>query len=89
MIRAAGGNTNFGVKIPEVDQLIDQALTTVDPAARNAIWTKVDRSVMENAEVLPGIWAKVLLYRPPNLTNVYVNQGLGGFYDYAWLGVKQ
>ena len=38
--------------------------------------------------VLPGVWAKVLLYRPPNLTNVFVNDGLGGYYDYTALGLK-
>ncbi len=89
VIRAAGGNTNFGIKIPEVDSLIDKALAITDADARNPIWGQIDKSVMENAEALPGVWAKVLLYRPSTLTNVYVNDGLGGFYDYAWVGVKQ
>ncbi len=89
VIRAAGGNTNFGIKLPEVDQLIDKALTTVDPDARNAIWGQIDKTVMESAEALPGLWARALIYRPTTLTNVYINQGLGGFYDYAWMGVKQ
>ncbi len=88
VIRAAGGNTNLGIKIPEVDQLIDKALSTTDASARNAIWGQIDESVMENAEALPGIWAKSLDYRSPNVTNAYINDGLGGFYDYAWMGVK-
>jgi len=88
VIRAAGGNTNLGIKLPAVDQLIDKALTTTDASARNPIWGEIDKTVMENAEALPGVWAKVLLYRPTTLTNVYVNDGLGGFYDYAWMGVK-
>jgi peptide/nickel transport system substrate-binding protein len=88
-IRAAGGNTNLGIKIPDVDALIDKALTTTEADARNAIWSQIDQKVMENAEALPGLWAKALIYRPPSLTNVYVNDGLGGFYDYAWMGVKQ
>jgi peptide/nickel transport system substrate-binding protein len=88
-IRPGGGNTNLGIKIPDVDALIDKALTTTEADARNAIWSQIDQKVMENAEALPGLWAKALIYRPPTLTNVYVNDGLGGFYDYAWMGVKQ
>ena len=30
---------------------------------------------MEDASVLPGVWAKGLLYRPTNLTNVFVTDG--------------
>jgi len=88
VIRAGGGNTNMGIKIPAVDALIDKALETTDTNARNAIWSQIDQAVMENASALPGLWAKALLYRPPNLTNVYVNEGLGGYYDFAWMGVK-
>jgi len=89
VIRAAGGNTNLGVKIPEVDQLIDKALGTTDTAGREKIWGEIDQKVMESGMVLPGVWAKVLLYRSPKVTNVFVNEGLGGFYDFVALGVKQ
>jgi len=89
VIRPQGGNTNLGIKIPEVDQLLDQALQTTDKAAREKLWGDIDQKVMENAMALPGIWAKVLHYRPPNLTNVYVSEGLGGYYDFVSLGVKQ
>ncbi|MGE5829651.1 MAG: ABC transporter substrate-binding protein [Micromonosporaceae bacterium] len=88
VIRASGGNTNLGVKIPQVDQLFDQALQTTDVAAREAIWPQIDQLVMENALALPGVWAKVLLYRPPTMTNVFVNDGLGGYYDFTALGLK-
>jgi peptide/nickel transport system substrate-binding protein len=88
VIRAAGGNTNLGIKIPAVDSLIDQALATTDAATRNPLWGQIDQTVMENAEAIPGVWAKSLDYRSPNVTNAYINDGLGGFYDYAWMGVK-
>jgi peptide/nickel transport system substrate-binding protein len=88
VIRPQGGNSNLGVKIPEVDALVDQALASTDADARNKIWAQVDKTVMENAVILPGVWAKVLLYRPTTISNVYVNDGLGGYYDYAWMGVK-
>jgi peptide/nickel transport system substrate-binding protein len=87
-IRASGGNYNLSVKLPEVNKLLDDALVETDTAKREKFWPQVDHKVMENALVLPGTWAKVLLYRPPTLTNVYVSDGLGGFYDYVSLGVK-
>ena len=87
VIRASGGNTNLSVKIPQVDALFDKALTTTDVPAREAIWSQVDQSVMENAVILPGIWARGLLYRPPNLHNVFVTDGFQ-MYDYTALGVQ-
>jgi len=89
VIRETGGATNLSVSIPEVDGLIDKALTTTDTDARNKTWGQADTRVMDEAVVLPGVWAKVLLYRPTTLTNVYVNDGLGGYYDYVSLGVKK
>jgi peptide/nickel transport system substrate-binding protein len=86
-IRAAG-NTNLGIKIPAVDAMLDKALTTTDQSAREKIWGDIDQAVMENASVLPGIWAKGLLYRPPNLTNMFVNNGFG-MYDYTTLGTTK
>jgi peptide/nickel transport system substrate-binding protein len=88
VIRAAGGNTNLGIKLPEVDALVDQALQTTDTPAREAIWAQADQKVMESAEVLPGIWARGLLYRPPNMTNVGVTDGYG-MYEYTAIGVKK
>jgi peptide/nickel transport system substrate-binding protein len=42
---------------------------------------------MQDAAILPGVYSKALLYRPTNLTNVYV-QTYYGMYDYATLGLK-
>jgi peptide/nickel transport system substrate-binding protein len=86
-IRAAG-NTNLGIKLPEVDALLDKAFATTDITAREKIWGDIDQKVMESGEVLPGIWAKGLDYRPPNLTNVFVNDGFGE-YDYTTLGTTK
>jgi peptide/nickel transport system substrate-binding protein len=87
-IRPQGGNYNLSVKIPAVDALFDQAVTVTNTADREKIWGQVDQAVMQQAVVLPGVWASTLLYRSPNLTNVYVSPGLGGYYDYVSLGVK-
>jgi peptide/nickel transport system substrate-binding protein len=88
VIRPTGGNTNLGVRIPEVDQLIDKALKTTDKAEREKTWVDVDKKVMEQAAVLPGIWAKGLLYRPDTLANVYVSDSQN-MYDYAGIGLAQ
>jgi peptide/nickel transport system substrate-binding protein len=86
-IRAAGGNTNLSVKLPEVDKMLDQALVTIDAGAREQLWPQIDRKVMEDASILPGVWAKTLLFRPPTLKNVFVNDAYN-MYDYLTLGVK-
>ena len=88
VIRATGGNSNFGVKDPEVDGMLDKALTTTDTTAREKIWVDIDKKVMDDAYILPGIWSKGLLYRPPNLTNVFITDGYQMF-DYLALGTTR
>ena len=73
---------------PAVDAMIDKAVTTQDATARNKQWSDVDRKVMDDAFILPGIWARGLLYRPPNLTNVFVTDGFQ-MYDYLALGTTR
>ena len=87
VIRAAG-NTNLGIKDPAVDAMLDKALVTTDTAAREQIWVDIDKKVMSDAYVVPGVWAKGLLYRPPNLTNVFVSDGQS-MYDYLALGTTR
>jgi peptide/nickel transport system substrate-binding protein len=87
VIRATGGANNMSVRDPQVDAMLDQALTTTDTNARNQMWGQIDAKVMSDAYDLPGVWASLLLYRPANLTNVFVNNGFGG-YDYTQLGVS-
>ncbi|HTI23256.1 MAG TPA: ABC transporter substrate-binding protein [Kutzneria sp.] len=88
VIRASGGNSNLGVKDPEVDQLIDKAALTEDPTARLQLWSQVDQKVMDDAYILPGLVAKSLLFRPARGTNLFVSDGYG-MYDYAAVGVKK
>jgi len=87
-IRATGGASNLSVRDPQVDALIDQALSTTDATAREKIWVDVDKKVMGDAFILPGIWAKGLLFRPKTLTNVFISDGFQ-MYDYLALGVQQ
>jgi len=88
-IRESGGNYNLTVKDPEIDKLLDEARTKTSIEAQQPFWAQIDKKVMEDATILPGVWAKVLLYRPTRLTNVYVNEGLGGYYDFVQLGVQE
>jgi len=88
VIRSTGGNSNLGVKDPEVDQLVDKASVTEDTTARQQIWGQVDQRVMDDAYILPGLVAKSLLYRPAKATNVFVSDGYG-MYDYAALGMQK
>jgi peptide/nickel transport system substrate-binding protein len=56
-------------------------------AQRNAIAHQIDLRVMKDAAFMPEVYSRSLLYRSPQLTNVYV-QGYYGMYNYAVLGLK-
>jgi peptide/nickel transport system substrate-binding protein len=86
VIRETGGSSNVSVRMPEVDALIDQAILETDVAKRNQIWGQIDRMIMENAVIIPGIYSKSLVLRGKGLTNVFVNEAYG-MYDYLSLGV--
>ncbi|GAB3268003.1 ABC transporter substrate-binding protein [Kineosporia babensis] len=88
VIRETGGASNLSVRDPEIDKMIDAAVNETDETKRQQAWADIDAKTMEGAWVYPGVWAKVLLYRPETLTNVYVSSGYDG-YDYAALGVAQ
>ena len=80
-------NTNIAEENdPVVNNLFVQS-TTATGAARTAIWSQIDQQVMKDAAILPGIYAKTVLYRPAKLTNVYV-QAFYGMYNYAVLGLS-
>jgi peptide/nickel transport system substrate-binding protein len=87
VIRETGGSSNTSVRIPEVDKMLDDAVTELDQAKREADWTAIDKRVMQEAVIYPGVYAKSVLIRGQNLTNVFVNNSYG-MYDYMELGVK-
>jgi peptide/nickel transport system substrate-binding protein len=69
------GNTNIGMlNDPIVNDLFTKAAGITDQAQRNAIWGQIDKEVMKQAVIVPIVYAKALIYRPPTLTNVYFNQ---------------
>jgi peptide/nickel transport system substrate-binding protein len=87
VIRETGGSSNTSVRIPAVDKMLDQAQVELDQAKRESDWGAIDKAVMEQAVIYPGINAKSVLLRGKNLTNVFVNDAYG-MYDYMEMGVK-
>ena len=88
MINPEGGSPNFSVRIPEVDKMIDQMAVEQDANKRAELSTQIDKPIMENADFYPGIYAKAVLLRGKNVTNVFVNDAFG-YYDYTAMGMKQ
>jgi peptide/nickel transport system substrate-binding protein len=86
VIRETGGSSNTSVRIPEVDQMLDAAVAETDQAKREAMWAPIDKRVMEEAVILPGVYAKSLIIRPKRLSNVFISEAYN-MYDYLSLGV--
>jgi len=84
---APTGNTNIAeLNDPAINNLFTES-SKVSGAARTAIWSQIDMLAMKDAAILPMVYQKVVLYRPSNLTNVYV-QAYYGMYNYAVMGVS-
>jgi peptide/nickel transport system substrate-binding protein len=88
VIRETGGSSNTSVRIPEVDKMLDTALTELDTDKRNQIWGEIDKRVMEEAVIYPGVHAKALFARSKNATNIFVTDAYGE-YDYLGLGAQK
>jgi peptide/nickel transport system substrate-binding protein len=83
------GNANISeINDPAINRLFNQATTTSSQSAELAIWPKIDMQIMKDAAILPIVYQQVLLYRPPNVTNVYVDD-FYGMYNYAVLGLRK
>jgi peptide/nickel transport system substrate-binding protein len=84
---APTGNTNISmINDPVINNLFAKS-NTLTGAARTAIWSQIDEQAMKDAVILPAVYQKVLLYRNPAATNVYV-QSYYGMYNYAVIGVN-
>jgi peptide/nickel transport system substrate-binding protein len=86
---APAGNTNISqLNDPVVNNLLAAMQKPTATASGNlTIANKIDEQVMKDAAMLPEVYGKALLYRSPDLTNIYV-QAYYGMYNYAVLGVK-
>ena len=83
------GNTNIGeLNDPVVNNALDKMEATgVTAAEKNTLAQQINMQVMKDAVMLPAVYAKSLLYRPSDLTNVMV-QPYYGMYNYGSLGMK-
>jgi peptide/nickel transport system substrate-binding protein len=85
----ASGNSNLSeLNDSAINDLFTQSIAAPDAAARATLWTQIDAKFMGDAAIIPIIYEKALLYRAPNLTNVYVHRAYG-MYNYASIGVAQ
>jgi peptide/nickel transport system substrate-binding protein len=88
VIRPTGGSSNTSVRIPEVDKMLDSALTELNTDKRNQMWGEIDKRVMQDAVIYPGIYSKSLLVRSKNATNIFVTDAYGE-YDYLGMGAQK
>src|SRR5215469_13079192 len=86
-ISPAGNYNVEQLNDPVVNNDLAKMATTNNETQRNAYTSQIDRQVMKDAGILPEVYAKSLLYRNPNLTNVFV-QSYYGMYNYSTLGLK-
>jgi peptide/nickel transport system substrate-binding protein len=85
----ATGNTNIAeLNDPKINGMFASANNpALTLAQRSAIYGQIDKAAMAQAVILPNVYAKNLLYRPPSLTNAYAYSPYGE-YNYAVLGVS-
>ena len=82
------GNANLAEENnPVVNTLFKQLEEATSDSAKISISQQIDLQVMKDAVLLPAVYSKALLYRGPNLTNVFV-QPYYGMYDYGAIGMK-
>jgi peptide/nickel transport system substrate-binding protein len=87
MIVESGNANNSEFDDPQVNKLWDDVTSIADPAQRNKIYLQIDDRWREQAAVVPNVYAKSLLFRPANLTNVFFHEGFG-MYNYSTLGLS-
>ncbi len=86
-ISPAGNYNVEQLNDPLVNNDLNKMGSTNNAALRNSYTSQIDMEVMKDAVILPAVYAKSLLYRSPNLTNVFV-QSYYGMYNYSTLGLK-
>jgi peptide/nickel transport system substrate-binding protein len=86
-IKQSGNNNYAEINDPAINSLIDQAKAEPDAQKAAAIWSQINRKVMDTGTMLPFVYDKALNYRNPRMTNVFVNDYFG-MDDFSTLGVS-
>ncbi|MFE6038712.1 ABC transporter substrate-binding protein [Streptomyces sp. NPDC056452] len=82
------GNSNYAqIDDPEINNLFDQASAERDTAQAAKVHSRINHAVTDGAYYLPIVADKVLNYRNPRLTNVYVHEAFG-MVDFQALGTS-
>ncbi|WP_026127243.1 ABC transporter substrate-binding protein [Nocardiopsis xinjiangensis] len=87
-IQQAGNSNVSELDDPQINDWFDEAQTIADPDERASIYAQIDERAMEQAAILPVIFERTVMYRPPHLTNVYYHAGYS-MYDYMALGTTR
>ncbi|WP_406332988.1 ABC transporter substrate-binding protein [Streptomyces sp. NBC_00203] len=84
------GNTNLSqYDNKDVNALLEKAIGTEDTAARNSLYTQIDKQTMDDAVLVPLTYFKVLLARPTTYTNLVSTAAFSGQYDYLNIGTTK
>jgi peptide/nickel transport system substrate-binding protein len=82
------GNYNVAqLNDPVVNGLLEKMAATNNATTRSSYTARIDMQVMKDAAILPEVYAKSLLYRNSQLTNVFV-QPYYAMYNYSTLGLE-
>jgi len=87
-IKPSGGTNLQETNLPEINAMFDKVAAESDVNKRNEVYTQIDQAAMNDAGIVPLTYSNQLLYRPPNVTNVFVTSAYSGQYSYLNLGVK-
>jgi peptide/nickel transport system substrate-binding protein len=83
-----GGGYNISrYSSPEVDKLIDQATAQTDPAQAQALWAQADKRIMQDAPVVPLIFAKNSFLHGSDVQNFFV-AAFPGYPNYLKVSLK-
>ncbi|MEV0619226.1 ABC transporter substrate-binding protein [Nonomuraea sp. NPDC050404] len=78
---------NVSVRLPQVNELLDQATGTLDPQVRAGLWRQAEKLVADQAVLVPTTWRRSLLLRGHRATDLHVSPALGE-YDLVTIGVR-
>ncbi|HWT32766.1 MAG TPA: ABC transporter substrate-binding protein [Microbacterium sp.] len=70
------GNGGFNLSHysnPNVDKLIDQAQATIDPSQANVLWARIDKTIMQDAPVVPLTYARQSFLHGSKVQNFFVS----------------
>jgi peptide/nickel transport system substrate-binding protein len=83
------GNANYpSLEDATVDQSLDALAMETDPTKVADLGRTISHAVMDSAVYLPFALDKMFFYRNPRLTNIYLNGGVGNYYDYVNIGTS-